>query len=114
MMADGQHSKQQVFDRLPGLNRENVDVSFEPARIHLDKPGFLQEKPVTPGHDVFDAEMAVGVGRGGVVSALLLVFRDDLHQHFLERLAARFLYYRACDGTRSPPGRSLARSPARR
>ena len=94
----GQHSKQQVFHRLPSLHRENVDVRFEPVLIYPDKPGSLDEDTVTPGHDVLDVEMAVGVGRGGVVSAFFLIFRDDLHQYFFERLAPRFLYYRACNG----------------
>src|SRR5208337_2981402 len=74
----GQHAKEKVFNRLPGLNRENVDVSLEPAPIHLEISGFLHEKPVAAGHDVLNAEMAVGVGCGAVVSTLLLVFGDEL------------------------------------
>src|SRR5208282_1437909 len=84
--------------RLPGLKRDHVNFRLEPVSIDPDKASFLEEEPVAPGHDVLDVEMAVGVGGGGVVSALLLVFRDDLHHYFLELLAARFLHYCACNG----------------
>jgi hypothetical protein len=101
--------KLQVFERLPCLHRENIDFGFEPAPVDFDVPGFLHVNPVTRRHDIIDVKMAVGVGRGSVVPALLLVFRDDLHQCFLERMAVRFPHYRARDGTCLRGGRGFLR-----
>ena len=75
-------------------------ASLGAARSGLDKPSSFEKDPVTFWHDVLHAEMAVGIRRGGVISTLFLVFCDDLHEHFLKRLAARLFDHRACNGGR--------------
>lgn len=90
----GQHTKEQVFHRLSGLNGDYIDVRLAASPINGNESGPLDEDTITAGRDALHAEMASGVGRSGV--ALALCFRDDLHQNFLERFAAGLFYYRAC------------------
>lgn len=90
-----QHVKYEVIKRLASGDSDDVDIRAVAAAVHFGEACLFEEDAIATGDDVLDIEMSVGVGGGAVVGALLLVFGHDLHENFLDGMAAGFFDYGA-------------------
>jgi hypothetical protein len=89
----GLQTNSQIFELLPGSQRQNAAIALVAVFVDFEKSGALDEQAVTSGNDAFDVEGAVGAADRGVVSTFGLVFCNQLDQSFLDGLATGILCY---------------------
>ena len=72
-----------------GISWEWIIVFVETALFFagVEQPPALSKEVIASGHDVLDAECAIGTGQRGVVPSLGLILCDQFDQSLLHRLA---------------------------